>query len=110
MSNGKNNDFEWNQFIKLGDMIGDGLHLEPGGKWITKEYNKLAKILIPDLATTSKKVRQETNQRLNESIQKRLEEVKCPECNSELKQTRSGSKKVKCTGCDFRGTFKAKKK
>lgn len=106
----RNNDFEWNQFIKLGDMMGNGLHLEPGGKWITKEYNKLAKILIPDLAITSKKVRQETNQRLNESIQKRLEEVKCPECNSELKQTRSGSKKVKCTGCDFKGTFKAKKK
>lgn len=106
----RNNDFEWNQFIKLGDMMGNGLHLEPGGKWITKEYNKLAKILIPDLAVTSKKVKQETNLRLNESIQKRLEEVKCPECNSELKQTRSGSKKVKCTGCDFKGTFKAKKK
>lgn len=106
----RNNDFEWNQFIKLGDMMGNGLHLEPGGKWITKEYNKLAKILIPDLVVTSKKVKQETNKRLNESIQKRLEEVKCPECNSELKQTRSGSKKVKCTGCDFKGTFKAKKK
>ena len=44
-----------------------------------------------------------------EAIQKRLEEVKCPECDSELKQTRSGGKKVKCTGCDFKGTFKAKK-
>ena len=39
-------------------MMGDGLHIEPGGKWITKEYNKLAKILIPDLAVTSRKVKQ----------------------------------------------------
>lgn len=29
------------QLVKLGDMIGDGLHDEPDGKWITKEYRHL---------------------------------------------------------------------
>lgn len=38
----------WDQFVRLGDMIGSGLHNEPDGKWITKEYNKLAKILCPN--------------------------------------------------------------
>ena len=27
------NDSLYNQMIKLGDMIGDGLHLEPDDKW-----------------------------------------------------------------------------
>ena len=30
------------QLIRLGDMIGDGLHLEPDGKWIEKEYRSVA--------------------------------------------------------------------
>lgn len=31
------------QLVKLGDMMGDGLHLEPDGKWISKEYKQGAK-------------------------------------------------------------------
>lgn len=33
------------QLIKLGDMMGDGLHHEDGGKWIEREYkNGIIKI------------------------------------------------------------------
>lgn len=39
------NDFLLNQLVKLGDMMGDGLHHEPDGKWIEKEYRKIAKQL-----------------------------------------------------------------
>ena len=42
------NEHLWRQFEKLGEMIGDGLHLEEDGKWISSEYNKLAKILCPE--------------------------------------------------------------
>lgn len=43
MSNDK---FLWNQFCRLREMIGDGLHHEE--PWISKEYKKLQKILIPE--------------------------------------------------------------
>jgi len=42
----RENAFEWNQFCRLGEMIGDGLHYED--KWISKEYKRLAKILLPE--------------------------------------------------------------
>ena len=45
----KTNEHLWRQFFRLGEMIGDGLHYEPDGKWIAKEYRQLAKILIPEM-------------------------------------------------------------
>ena len=33
------------QLIKLGDMMGDGLHHEPDGRWISKEYTKVLRAL-----------------------------------------------------------------
>lgn len=30
----------YGQLVKLGDMMGDGLHHEPGGKWISRDYKK----------------------------------------------------------------------
>lgn len=44
----RENEHEWRQFCRLGEMMGDGLHHEPDGKWIVKEYRKLAKILLPE--------------------------------------------------------------
>lgn len=35
--------------VKLGDMIADGEHLEKGGKWISREYRKISKILYPEI-------------------------------------------------------------
>jgi hypothetical protein len=30
-------------------MIADGEHLEKGGKWISREYRKISKILYPEI-------------------------------------------------------------
>ena len=40
----RENEFEWRQFCRLGEMIGDGLHYEES--WISKEYKRLQKNLI----------------------------------------------------------------
>lgn len=91
------------QLIKLGDMIGDGLHLEPGGRWITKEYRKVAKALglIQSRANNSKSI--------NKAMAKVLAEIKCPDCNGNLKQSRSGSKRAICLACNKKYQFTERK-
>lgn len=82
-----------NQLIKLGDMMGDGLHHEPDGKWISKEYRKVARALGygPKKANNSEAI--------NERMKQRVQDVKCGKCGGELKQTRSGSKRAACVEC-----------
>lgn len=74
------------RLVRLGDMMGDGLHLEPGGKWVEKEYKKTLKaigLLEP--------VKRNSNpEKINKFMAKRLKEVKCT-CGSELVQSSSGS-------------------
>lgn len=110
--NKEDKDFQWRQFCKLGEMIGDGLHYEE--PWISREYNKLLKILLP--ATKEEKdykrnVRKLRNENIDKQIFERLKKDKC-KCGSELKQTRRGSKVVKCTKieCSKKYTYKSKKK
>ena len=81
------------QLVKLGDMMGDGLHLEPGGKWINTEYRKILKSLgmLPP--------RKNNVANINEAMIKRVAQVPCPNCNGALKQTRSGAKRAKCQQC-----------
>ena len=81
------------QLIKLGDMMGDGLHHEPDGKWISKEYRKVLKALgmMPKKANNSALI--------NERMIKRVKDVSCGHCEGELKQTRSGSKRAVCQSC-----------
>ena len=103
------NEFEWNQFCRLGEMIGDGLHYED--PWISKEYKRLQKILIPETQEEKgykKKLRQKRNESINEQIIEKLKKDKC-KCGGGLKQTRSGSKKVKCIECGSRYQYKSKK-
>ena len=38
------------QLVNLGDMMGDGLHLEKDGRWITREYRRISKILFPEMS------------------------------------------------------------
>lgn len=82
-----------NQLIKLGDMMGDGLHLEPDGKWIEKEYRQIAKALgfIPKKKNNSTAI--------NERMMQRVKEVQCGKCQGQLSQTRQGSKRAQCTQC-----------
>lgn len=81
------------QLVKLGDMMGDGLHHEPDGKWINAEYRKTlwALAMLPP--------RKNNSAIINEAMIKRVAQVPCPNCNGVLKQTRSGAKRAKCQQC-----------
>ncbi len=82
-----------NQLIKLGEMMGDGLHLEPGGKWIEKEYKLAAKALglLPK--------KKNNNAAINERMIQRVKECQCGKCHGQLSQTRKGSKRAQCAQC-----------
>lgn len=84
-------------------MMGDGLHHEAGGKWISAEYRKISKLLYPEeFAKKRKQKAEQINQRIAELLPLR----KCTKlinpnvCGADLKQSRSGSKVVLCTKCD----------
>lgn len=81
--------------------MGDGLHHEPDGKWITKEYKRLSKMLIPELKQQQKEKRKLKSIHINEQMDKLLQEKKCS-CGGALKQKRSGSKVCYCSQCNKR--------
>ena len=82
-----------NQLIKLGDMMGDGLHHEPDGKWISQEYKKVAKALGYGPQ------KRNNTEAINERMKQRCIDVKCGKCEGNLEQTRSGSKRATCKSC-----------
>lgn len=86
-------DYLHKQLIRLGDMIGDGLHHEPDGKWITKEYRNTLKALgmLP---------KNNNSEAINKAMVHRVQDVPCGKCGGVLKQTRSGSKRAKCQNCN----------
>ena len=86
-------DFLYRQLIRLGDMMGDGLHHDPGGKWISREYKKILRSLgiMPKRKNNSKAI--------NNLIAKRIKKVVCQKCQGCLKQSRSGSKRAICVDC-----------
>lgn len=101
----KNDDSHlWNQFIRLGEMIGDGLHHEE--PWISREYKKLMLILNPDIRESLKLKKVERNKSVDTSIQKLVESKNCS-CGGKLIQSRSGSLILNCSVCKTR--YKAKK-
>ncbi len=100
-----NEDFLYNQLIKLGDMMGDGLHLEPDGKWIEREYKSVCRAL----GLIKNKPRQNRSPQINEFMAKRVQAVKC-DCGGNLKQTRSGSFIAKCEQCDKKYRLGSRKK
>lgn len=71
----------YGQLIKLGDMMGDGLHNEPGGEWISKEYRQIVHVLFPE-------IRRDIAKKKREAIDKKITTLtlnaKCP-CGGELK-------------------------
>lgn len=90
-----NKDLLEDRLVHLGDMMGEGLHREPGGKWIEREYKKTLKSL--GLLEPTK--RKNNSDKIDEFMIKRLKEVKCT-CGSELIQSRSGSFIGKCSKCE----------
>lgn len=73
-----------------------------------REYKKAMKIVNPE---GEKFIRQERNKALNKQIKELIKEKKwkCI-CNSELKQSRSGSKILKCIVCGKKYKLGKKKK
>jgi len=106
------NEFEWNQFIRLGEMIGDGLHNEPDGKWISKEYRRLMVLLNPDIKQSLADQRKAKNERIDNQILKLIATSKCTQkdCGGQLYQSRSGSKIMFCSKCKTRYKAISKKK
>lgn len=97
----RDNQYEWDQFCKLGEMIGDGLHNEPDGKWISKEYRRLMLLLNPDIKQLLANQRKEKNERIDNQILKIIATIKCKkeDCNGQLYQSKSGSKIMTCSKC-----------
>lgn len=96
-------DLLWSNFCRLGEMIGDGLHHEE--PWITKEYNRLSKVLMPDM---HRDIRKKKNEAVNEAMSRKLATDRCLSCGGIMKQTRSGSFVVKCVECNNRYRYKRK--
>ena len=90
----KDNEFLWNSFIRLGEMIGDGLGDEPDEKWIKQQYRQTARAL--GILKTERK--RKNGDKIDEFMSKRLEEVKC-DCGGDLKQSRKGSFIGICKKC-----------
>lgn len=104
------NKFEWEQFCRLGEMIGDGLHYEE--PWISKEYRRLRKILLPETKEEKEykqQIRKLKNENINKQINEKLKTDRC-KCGANLKQIRSGSKTVKCVRCGNRYKYKFTKR
>ena len=93
---GEDKDFLHRQLIKLGDMMGDGLHHEPDGKWISKEYKRILKAL----GIGPK--RKNHSEAINKTMIERVKTVKCRNCQGKLYQTRSGSMRAQCIDCGAR--------
>ncbi|TDE19268.1 hypothetical protein E1100_25755 [Vibrio owensii] len=89
-------DYLHRNLIKLGDMMGDGLHHEADGKWIEVEYRRTLKALgmLPK--------RRNNTAIINERMIQRVKDVNCGHCQGQLKQTRSGSKRAACQSCGRR--------
>lgn len=100
----RDNSFEWEQFARLGEMIGDGLHNEPDGKWISKEYKRLMLLLNPDIKQSLADQRKAKNERIDNQILKLIATRKCTQkdCGGQLYQSRSGSKIMFCSKCKAR--------
>lgn len=89
------------QLVKLGDMMGDGQHLVRGGKWISKEYDKILRALGHKAARDSL-VRQARAEAIDEAMAKRVAECPCPHCGGALVQTRKGSTWAVCEPCKIK--------
>lgn len=81
--------------------IWHGLRTSADGKWIVKEYNKLAKILIPEIREQEQARRKAKAKNIDEQMAKLLALKKC-KCGGALEQRRAGTKICYCTICNTR--------
>ena len=91
------------QLIRLGDMMGDGLHLEKDGRWIAREYKRISRVLFPEMFP-----KKNTTER-DKAIAEWCKDNPCKDCGGKFKQTRKGSMRVVCTECGVKRQLKVRK-
>ena len=96
------NEFLWSQFIRLGEMLGDG----DCDAWVGKEYKRISR----QLGLIKRKPRKNHSPQIDEFMEKRITQVKCAKCNGELKQSRKGSFVGICTNCGAKFTLGKRRK
>lgn len=96
------NEFLWSQFIRLGEMLGDG----DCDAWVGKEYKQIA----IQLGLIKRKPRKNHSSQIDEFMEKRITQVKCAKCNGILKQSRKGSFNGICTNCGAKFTLGKRRK
>lgn len=90
------------QLVRLGDMMGDGLHHDSDGKWIEKEYKRVCRAL--GIGKAPRKSSEEINKQVAEFLIGKT----CP-CSGELAQTRSGAYRLVCKLCKKKFQIKRRK-
>lgn len=84
--------------------MGDGLHREADGKWISKEYKRVLKAL----GITTPRINNSIE--INRAVLEVLKTAICFKCKGRLKQSRSGSLRAICLDCGAKFQLKRKKK
>ncbi|WP_043767589.1 hypothetical protein [Algiphilus aromaticivorans] len=84
------------KLVHLGDLMGDGEHLEPGGGWISREYRRIC-VALGIVKPKTRKAKD--NGQVDARMAERLQAVTCQECSGALRQTRSGSMRAQCVNC-----------
>ena len=97
-------DFLYRQLIRLGDMMGDGLHHEPDGRWIPREYKRA----LSALGINSP--RKNNTTAINKAMSVALKTAQCSKCRGQLRQSRNGSCRAICLDCGAKFQFKKRKK
>lgn len=85
------NEFLWSQFIRLGEMLGDG----DCDAWVGREYKRIARAL----GLIKRKPRKNHSKQIDEFMKKRITQVKCPKCDGDFEQSRKGSFVGQCVNC-----------
>ncbi len=87
------NNKDYSRLIKLGDMMGDGMHHEE--PWISREYTRELKALEPEMFAEQ---RRERNKKLDIAVKEYLtKNTPACTCGGLLKQSRSGTVVLVCT-------------
>lgn len=95
------------RFEHLGELMGDGEHLEKGGAWISREYRKIAHLLYPEMMGKRAvlRVKRDTTARDN-AVAAWCKKHQCKKCGGELLQSRKGAFRVVCQSCNVKYQLK----
>lgn len=95
-------EFLWSQFIRLGEILGDG----DCDAWVGKEYKRISR----QLGLIKRKPRKNNSKQIDEFMENRITQVRCNKCNGELRQSRKGSFVGICINCGAKFTLGKRKK